>query len=177
MLLIKKCLIHPALETQSPDAKEPTNILDAEQWSHRAVGREEEEKTQIQQWDHSVTHHRHTLMMSEHFLQNVTWWNRKETVLHCRGDFWTYFEAFLGGMSTQYLYLAGSITWTVCTSWPSAVPPKCVGQTGNSWCRPHYFHGSWGFSCTPRILSCCFYPPSPFLQEGIYFLWRSNGGS
>lgn len=75
-------MIHPTLQTQSPDAKEPTNILDTEQWSHRAVGREQEEKTKMQQWDHSVTHHRHTLMMSEHPLQNVPGWSRKKKLFY-----------------------------------------------------------------------------------------------
>lgn len=63
---------HLTLQTQNPVTKEPNNTLDLEQQSHRAVGREQEEKAQMQQRECSVTHHRHTFMMPEHVLQNIT---------------------------------------------------------------------------------------------------------
>lgn len=115
-------------------------------------------------------------MMSECFLQNVTGWSRKEAVLQCC----VIFKCILRLSSAawaQRLYLTGSITWAACTSWPLTAPSKCVGQTGNSWCCPHYFHSSWGFSCPPRILSCCFYPPSPFFCRRVYISFEEATGA
>lgn len=52
-------------------------------------------------------------LMSEHSLQNVAVWGKKEAVLQCHGDLYRHSEAFLSGMSTLHLYLTSSITWAV----------------------------------------------------------------
>lgn len=38
---------HLTLQPQTPVTKEPTSTLDMEQWSHRALGREQDEKAQM----------------------------------------------------------------------------------------------------------------------------------
>lgn len=164
------------LQTQSPDAKDPRNILDVEQWSHRAVDREQEEKTQMQQWDHSVTHHRHMLVMSEHFLQKCSWVKQKRscsTLLwwslntFCSFPSWYEHTAFIPHrqhhLSSAY-QLAFNGAPKVCgTDWEQLVPSSLF-----PWQLRILLH-----SKNPQLLLL---PSLPFFARGYIFPLKKQWG-
>lgn len=152
-------MINLTLQTQNPDAKEPTNILDIEQWSHRAVGRKQEEKTQMQQWDHSVTHQRHTLMMSEHFVQNVAGWSWEDCSTLPKWPlniFW--------GFPWWYEHPALMPRWqhhlsSVYQPAFNSAPNMC-GTDWEQLVLSSLFPWQLKILLYSKILSCYFYPPS-----------------
>lgn len=129
-------MIHPTLQTQSPDAKEPADILDTEQWSHRAVGREQKEKTHatVRSFGYSSQARTHDVRTFFTKCSRVKQGRSYSTLCWPLHLFWGsqwYERSALAPLWQHHLSKAYQPA-------SSSDTELCLGQTGNSWWGLHY---------------------------------------